>query len=225
MTYPAIDVPPLAELAAAADRLGAMDTPRPPRAALAALIAVGLSLAIVGCSGGATSSPSPSTPTSSPPSPSASPSPSGSASPAPSAGDAGSPSGDPNGTVTSPPSDPGQGLPDPGATIVFPKPGVIAPKPVHVSKLSGGIDSGHAVVRVEWTSGIEPCSTLSSVTVTRAGDAFTLQVLEGPTSLDVVCIEIAMYKATLVDLGVLPSGSYTVTADPTDSAPITIVVP
>ncbi len=102
---------------------------------------------------------------------------------------------------------------------------MIDPKPVFISKLVGGTDKGHTIVRVEWTSGVEPCSTLSSVDADRDGDTFTIRVLEGPTSLEGVCIDIAMFKATLVDLGVLPSGTYVVKAEPTDSAPITIVVP
>lgn len=123
------------------------------------------------------------------------------------------------------PSDPSGGVPDPQGTLVFPKPGVIDPKPVFVSALSSSVNAGHLVVRVEWTSGVEPCSTLAAVTVDRQDDTFTLQVLEGPTALDVACIEIAMSKATLVDLGELPAGTYTVKADPTDAAPLVVAIP
>jgi hypothetical protein len=108
---------------------------------------------------------------------------------------------------------------------VFPKPGVIDPHPVPVSALSSSVKDGHLVVRLDWTSGVEPCSTLAGVTVDRQGDTFTLQVLEGPTKLDVACIEIAMYKATLVDLGELPSGTYTIAVDPGDAAALVVTMP
>ena len=108
---------------------------------------------------------------------------------------------------------------------MFPKPGVIDPQPVFVSGLSSSIADGHLVVRVEWTSGVEPCYTLSAVKVGRDGDTFTLQVLEGATGKDVACIDIAMYKAALVDLGELPAGAYTVRADPGDAAPLVVTIP
>jgi hypothetical protein len=116
--------------------------------------------------------------------------------------------GDP-GTGVVPP-DPGQGpvVRDPQGTLVFPKPGVIDPHPVVVSGLSSSINDGHLVVRLDWTSGVEPCYSLAAVTVDRDGDTFRLQVLEGSTGKDVACIEIAMFKATLVDLGDLPAGTY-----------------
>jgi hypothetical protein len=84
---------------------------------------------------------------------------------------------------------------------------------------------GHLVVRVEWTSGVEPCYTLSAVRVQRDGDTFTLQVLEGSTGKDIACIEMAMFKATLVDLGELAAGTYTITADPGDAAPLVVTIP
>jgi hypothetical protein len=130
------------------------------------------------------------------------------------------------------PSDPGAGSGEPGggvlppdASLVFPKPGVIDPQPVTVSGLSAAIDNDHVVVRVEWTSGVEPCYTLAGVDVAQDGDTFTLTVLEGASEPDAICIEIAMFKATLVDLGALPTGTYTIAADPSDAPPVEITVP
>lgn len=133
--------------------------------------------------------------------------------------------GDPGTGV--PPAGPGQGAvpPDPQGTLVFAKPGVIDPRPVFVSGLSSSMSDGHLVVRVEWTSGVEPCYTLAAVHVERDGDAFTLQVLEGSTGQDMACIDIAMFKATLVDLGELPAGTYSIAADPSDAAPLVVTIP
>ena len=80
------------------------------------------------------------------------------------------------------------------------------------------------VVRAEWWSGVEPCNALSAVKVARDGDRFTLTVMEGSLAVGVACPEIAQAKATLVDLGQLPAGTYTVVADPGDASPLTILV-
>jgi hypothetical protein len=122
--------------------------------------------------------------------------------------------------------DPGGGAPPPAdGTLVFPKPGVIDPQPVTVSGLTASIDGDRVVARVEWTSGVEPCYTLAGVDVQREGDTFTLTVLEGASEPNAICIEIAMFKATLVDLGALPAGTYTIAADPSDVPPVEITVP
>lgn len=186
-----------------------MDIRRRLRPTVAGLLA--LSFALAACSSAA----SPSAPPSSPPA---------DGSGGRSGGGSGSAPGDPgSGTL---PTDPGAGgvVPDPQGTLVFPKPGVIDPQPVFVSGLSSSITAGHLVVRVEWTSGVEPCYTLARVDVEREGDTFTLTVLEGSTGQNVACIEMAMYKATLVDLGELPAGTYTVEADPGDAAPLTVTI-
>jgi hypothetical protein len=136
----------------------------------------------------------------------------------------GSQPGDPGAGIV----DPGGGgavVPDPAGTLVFPKPGVLDPQPVFVQSLAASIEDGHVVVRVEWTSGVEPCYTFAGVETNRDGDAFTLRILEGSTDDAVACIEMAQSKATLVDLGELAPGTYTVAADPSDAEPITVVVP
>jgi hypothetical protein len=112
-------------------------------------------------------------------------------------------------------------------TIVTAQPGQTNLRPAHPFQLSSRIDgTGHVVVRVRWWGGIEPCETLDSVVVTRDGNRFSLTVRVGaPAGLNVACIEIARDTATLVDLGVLPTGSYSVRADPGDAPPLTINVP
>jgi hypothetical protein len=140
-------------------------------------------------------------------------------------GSTGSSPGASPGTSPSPvpsPADPGGGA---GGTLVFPVPGVIDPQPVTVESISAGIQDGRIVVRLDWTSGVEPCYSLAGVDVARDGDTFILTVFEGTADPDAVCIEIAMLKATLVDLGEQPAGEYTIRTDPAGAEPVTITVP
>ncbi len=133
---------------------------------------------------------------------------------------------DPDAVVTSPPIDPNASFPsEPRAGLVKPVPGVIDPHPVSVDAIAATIEAGRVVARLEWISGVEPCYTLATVLVERDGSTFTLTPLEGPTALDVACIEIAVYKATLVDLGVLPPGGYTLQAGEGPASSVTIRVP
>ena len=94
-------------------------------------------------------------------------------------------------------------------------------------QLASRIDAtGHVIVRVRWWGGIEPCETLDSVFVGRDGNAFTLTVqLGSQPGQNVACIEIARDTATLVDLGVLGRGTYSVRADSGDAPPLTVQVP
>ena len=62
-------------------------------------------------------------------------------------------------------------------------------------------------MRVDWFSGVEPCSVLAGVDVVRDGNTFKLTVNEGSAAApDTACIDIAMYKGTIVDLGELEPG-------------------
>jgi hypothetical protein len=111
---------------------------------------------------------------------------------------------------------------DDGATIVLPQPGQLDPNPVSVSGLIVKTDGRHVTVRLAWTSGVEPCYVLDSVKVATEGNTITLTVLEGHGPGDNVCIEIAVLKATIVDLGELEPGTWVIQALPGDAAPQTI---
>jgi hypothetical protein len=116
----------------------------------------------------------------------------------------------------------------PGApAIVVARPGQLDLHPVSPYELISRIDgTGHVIVRVRWWGGIEPCETLDSVIIQRDGSVFTLTTRVGrPPGPAVACIEIARDTATLVDLGVLAAGTYTVKASTGDSSPLTITVP
>ena len=118
------------------------------------------------------------------------------------------------------PPDPAPG--DDGAAIVVPQPGQLDPKPVFVTGLIAKAEGRHVTVRLAWTSGVEPCYVLDSVTVAKSGNTITLSALEGHGPGDNVCIEIAKLKATVVDLGELEPGTWVIQAQPGDAPAQTI---
>ena len=136
---------------------------------------------------------------------------------------AGSP-GDPGSGIVLPidptPIDPAAGQP----TIFIPKPGRLNPHPVSPQSLRASVDGRHVLVKVTWASGIAPCSVLDSVKVERSGRTIALTVIEGADQLDVMCAELAMFKATIVDLGDLEPGAWTITAPNSEAAPIELTI-
>ncbi len=121
----------------------------------------------------------------------------------------------------------GPGFPDPGQpqpTIVAPGAGLTGIHPVGATKVETAINGRDLAVRVDWFSGVEPCSVLAGVDVVRDGNTFKLTVNEGSAAApDTACIDIAMYKGTIVDLGELEPGTYTVTAFG-DAPPVTVTI-
>jgi len=118
------------------------------------------------------------------------------------------------------PVDPGAGQP----AIVIPKPGRLNPHPVAPTALASSVDGRHVLVKVTWYGGVAPCSVLDSVTVARSANTIQLTVLEGADEADAICPEIAMLKATIVDLGELAPGTWTIRATDTDVAPIEVTI-
>ena len=108
------------------------------------------------------------------------------------------------------------GIVDPGEpqpTIVTPGAGLAGVHPVGATTLDTATNGRDLAVRVSWWSGVEPCNVLAGVDVVRDGTTFKLTVREGSAAApDTACIEIAQYKATIVDLGELEPGTYTITA-------------
>jgi hypothetical protein len=118
------------------------------------------------------------------------------------------------------PVDPGAGQP----TIVIPKPGQKNPHPVRPMTLQASVDGRHVLVKVSWYSGVAPCNVLDSVNVERSGTDIAISLMEGSSDLAVMCIEIAQLKATIVDLGDLLPGAYTISAPGSEAPPVQITI-
>jgi len=127
-----------------------------------------------------------------------------------------------SGTQISPLPLPSLGGPD-GAQLVVAHRGRIDPHPVGAESIEATLEGRHVSVRLTWWSGIEPCTALDSVAVAKSGFTINLTIREGANTLSVACIEIAVHKATVVDVGELAPGAYTITAFG-DAPPIQVTV-
>jgi hypothetical protein len=117
------------------------------------------------------------------------------------------------GQPVSPPSSSDPDPVDPGTpTIVVPKPGRLDVHPVGASAIEPLVNGRRVSVRLTWWSGVPPCSVLDSVGEVRTGRQIALTIREGADQRNVACIELAMLKATIVDLGELEPGTYTISA-------------
>ncbi len=116
-------------------------------------------------------------------------------------------------------------LPEPGSpTLVVPSPGRLQPHRVGATAVEARVVGGRVGARLTWWSGVAPCNVLDSIIVERAERRIRLTIVEGADRLDVACIEIAMLKASDVDLGVLDPGVWTITAYG-EAPPVTVTVP
>jgi len=86
-------------------------------------------------------------------------------------------------------------------------------------------DSTGVTAELRWWSGVAPCNALDSVQVEKDETAKTIKltVIEGSGQGDQACIDIAQLKATVVDLGNLAAGTWTISAEG-DAPAITIEV-
>jgi hypothetical protein len=160
-----------------------------------------------------------------------SPSPVPAPTPTPVPGGSGSTGGLPGGGVIGAPGGGGIGGGDPGdptlgqAQLVVPQPGTQDPHPVSVVLIRSAVDGHHVTIELRWWSGVAPCSILDSVNVERDGTTITLEPMEGSGGGQVACIDIAQLKATVVDLGDLDPGTYTVHASGNpEPTPIEVIV-
>lgn len=141
-------------------------------------------------------------------------------------GNADGSTGNPGTGIVNP--DPGGAGPvDPGlgqAKLVVPKAGQLNPHPVSATNLQASVGGRRVLVKVSWYSGVEPCNVLDSVKVERNGTNIAITPIEGTGDANVACIELAVLKATIVDLGELAPGTYTITAPNSEATPIEITV-
>lgn len=101
------------------------------------------------------------------------------------------------------------------ATNVVPTPGRLNPHPVNVQLVRAAVDDGTVLAELRWWSGVEACYATDSVQVDRDDVARTIKltVIEGTNAGDMACIDIAVLKATVVDLGDLATGTWTISAE------------
>ena len=199
----------------------AMTTTRLRRTLLA--FAVAASIGLTGCA--ATSPPSAPSGADPTPVPTASAAPSGATDPGSGDGAAGGGSGgDPGGVGVAPvdptPIDPIAGQPK----LVQAVPGRQNPHPVVATALGASVDGRHVLVKVSWYGGIEPCSVLNSVRVERSATDITLTPIEGSSDPVAICIEIAVLKATIVDLGDLGPGTWRLSSPGSQAPPVVITI-
>ena len=189
-----------------------MNTPtRLPR--IFVLIVLATALMAAACSSGAAATPSPAVPSASPSAPASADPGGGGSSGEPGSGDLPS-SADPG------PVDPGMGQ----AELVIPHPGQLNPHPVTAMSLEPNVDGRHVTVKLTWYSGVEPCYVLDSVKVDQAAGEIILTIIEGSSDLNTACIEIAKLKATIVDLGELAPGRYTISSPGGEAQPVIVTV-
>ena len=131
-----------------------------------------------------------------------------------------------DGSVGSP-SDPGLG----GgggtgeATLVVPRPGTNNPHPVGVETLEPSVDGRHVLVKVSWRSGVEPCYVLDSVNVVARRHRHRHHGRRGLRPTWTRCASRSpSTKATIVDLGELEPGDYTIRSPTATAPPIEITV-
>jgi hypothetical protein len=109
------------------------------------------------------------------------------------------PGGSPDDIVSSTP-DPNETPTGGGAQLVEPQPGQVDLRAIPWTRAKV-LDDGMAV-KVFWWSGVEPCNVLDHVTVEYSDEAVGITLFEGHTETDedVACIELALKKATIVEL-------------------------
>jgi hypothetical protein len=181
---------------------------------IALLTGLLLATALGACSAGAPPSPTPSASPTAEPTPTAAP---------PTQVPGGAGSSDPNTGVVG--GGVGGVVPnDGGPTFVLPKPGTQDPHPVSVETLRVKREGPKTIVIATWWSGVEPCNQLDTAAVKRDGNDFTIAISEGHGGGDVACIDIALEKATAIDLGELEPGEYTVKAQDSSAEAVTFTV-
>jgi hypothetical protein len=113
--------------------------------------------------------------------------------------------------------------PDGGAKPVEPDPAAQLPHDASATRLIPALNGRRLAVKVEWWSGVAPCTVLAGVAVARDGTTITLTVKDGIGDRDAMCIEIAELHSTIVDLGELEPGRYTIRARG-EAEPIEVII-
>lgn len=114
--------------------------------------------------------------------------------------------------------------PPAGGELTLPKPGQLDLRDVPAELLEAVVDGQAVTLGITWTSGVEPCYVLDSVVVTPGDHSFAVTLREGHGPGDVACIDIAVQKHTIVELGELDPGTYAISDATGGAAPIEVIV-
>ena len=71
---------------------------------------------------------------------------------------------------------------------------------------------------------MEPCSVLDSITVVRSGNDIQVTPVEGASDANAMCIELALFKATIVDLGDLEPGTWRISSPGSVVPPVVLTI-
>jgi hypothetical protein len=108
--------------------------------------------------------------------------------------------------------------------LTLPKPGQLDARDIPADRLEADVAGRSVTLRITYTSGVEPCYVLDTVVVTPGDRSFGITLREGHGPADVVCIEIAKQKHTIVELGEVDPGTYTINDTTGGAASIEVVV-
>jgi hypothetical protein len=142
-----------------------------------------------------------------------------------------SPSQSPDAPVSAPPSDgtgggasidPGIGA---GAKPVLPKPGqAINIHPIAAEQLAARVDGDRIIVKAVWYSGVEPCTILDSILVSKGEGTYTITLQEGSSPQEIACMAIAELHVTEFDIPNVPAGTWTIRDSGGLAAPVEVTV-
>lgn len=135
----------------------------------------------------------------------------------------------PDAPVTAPPSNPADPSLDPGgigdgAKVVVPKPGQLDVRVVPADSLTARVDGSTIVVTARWFSGVEPCTILDQIIVTKGEGSYAITLREGHGPEDVVCIAIAELHKTEIAIPDVAPGTYKITDAAGGAPPIEVTV-
>lgn len=119
---------------------------------------------------------------------------------------------------------PGNPGPVGGDEFVVPKPGQLDVRPIAADSFAARVDGRRVFLTISYTSGVEPCSILDTIVVQRGEGSFSITLREGHGPGDQVCIMIARFVKTQVDLGELDPGTYAIIDTMQGADPIQVVV-
>lgn len=128
----------------------------------------------------------------------------------------------PNASATPEPA-PSASPSGPEPPLWTPHPGQPNRHPVPADRLEAWAEGRHIVVRLTWSSGVEPCYVFDSVLIAEDGTTLTLTIVEGGDP-GAICVKLLVEKVTQVDLGEFDPGTYTIRAVPGTAPPVAVTV-